>query len=198
LTTKGETTRLRVLEEAARQAAQRGLGAVSLADVADGAGLSKSGLFKHFDSKEAMQHEILDLVLDRFDAFLYEPALALPAGRARLEVIFDRWLEWGERLWAESGCPLHTFSIELDDQPGPLRDHFQARLKVFRDKVTEEFQLLREPPLGRAEAQAAYFQMKSFLLGHGEARRMMGDKDAHGAAVAAFEALLDRTAKAAA
>jgi AcrR family transcriptional regulator len=196
--TKGETTRLRVLEEAARQAAQRGLGAVSLADVADGVGLSKSGLFKHFHSKEAMQHEIIDLVLDRFDAFLYRPAMAQPPGRGRMETIFERWLEWGETLWAESGCPLHTFSIELDDQPGPLRDHFRARLKAWREKVMDEFQLVRDPPLSRDEAQAAYFQMKSFLLGHGEARRMMGDHDARSAAIAAFQALLDRTSKVAA
>lgn len=195
---KGDATRLRVLETAARQAAQRGLLAVSLGDVAEGVGLSKSGLFKHFESKEAMQHEILDLVLDRFDAFLYQPALSLPPGRHRLEMIYDRWLDWGETLWADSGCPLHTFSIELDDQPGSLQDHFRARLKVWRDKVTDEFQRLRDPPLSRDEANSAYFQMKSFLLGHGEARRMMGDHDARGAAVAAFQALLDRTARMAA
>jgi AcrR family transcriptional regulator len=195
---KGETTRLRVLETAAHLAAQRGLMAVSLGEVSEGVGLSKSGLFKHFDSKEAMQHDVLDLVLDRFDSFLYEPALRLAPGRARLELIFEGWLDWGEHLWAESGCPLQTFSIELDDQPGPLRDHFRGRLQAFRDKVTDEFQMLRDPPLERAEAEAAYFQMKSFLLGHGEARRMMGDTDARGAALAAFRALLDRTAKQAA
>ena len=95
------------------------------------------------------------------------------------------WLDWGETLWADSGCPVHTFSAELDDQPGPLRDHFRAGLKVWRDKVIAEFRQLRAPPLSADEAQAAYFQMKSFIMGYTDAKRMMGDHDARGAALAA-------------
>ena len=91
-----------------------------------------------------------------------------------------------------------AFSVELDDQPGPLKDVLQTRLQRFRRNVVAEFRLLRDPPLSEAEAQAAYFQMKSFILGHGDSRRMMGDLDAERSAIAAFEALLDRTSRIAA
>ena len=195
---KGEATRARIIEEAARQAALRGLTGVSLADVADAVGLSKSGLFKHFDSKDAMHVAVVESVMDRFSELIWKPAESLPPGRARLEVVFERWLHWGEEEWAESGCPVMALSFELDDQPGPLRDLLQKRLQGWRKTLVREFRALRDPPLSEAEAQAACFQMKSFILGHSDSRRMLGDADAHRSAMAAFEALLDRTARLAA
>jgi len=192
---KGEATRLRILDEAARQAALRGLTAVSLGDLSSSVGLSKSGLFKHFDSKEAMQRAIVEKVMDHFAAFVWGPAAAVGRGRPRLELIFDRWLDWAETEWPQSGCPITAFSVELDDQPGDLREFFQSRLQGWRKTVVREFRSLREPPLSEAEAQTAYFQMKSFVLGHSDARRMMGDADARRSAHAAFDALLERSAK---
>ncbi len=195
---KGEATRSRIVEEAARQAARRGLAGVSLGDVAEAVGLSKSGLFKHFDSRDDMDLAIVEAVVDRFRATLWDPAEALPPGRSRVEEVFRRWLHWDETEWAETGCPVMALSVELDDQPGPLKEVLKQRLQVFRRNVVGEFRLLRDPPLSEAEAQAAYFQMKSFILGMSDARRMMGDLDAERSAVAAFEALLDRTSRIAA
>jgi AcrR family transcriptional regulator len=190
---KGEATRHRILDEAARQAAQRGLADVSLADVADAVELSKSGLFKHFDSKEAMQLAVIEQVMDQYEAFIWAPAAAVAAGRTRLERVFERWLDWSDTEWPQSGCPVITMTVELDDRPGPLRDYLRTRLQTWRERLIGEFRLLRSPPLTRAEAQATYFQARSFVLGHSEARRMMGDADARKSAFAAFRALLDRT-----
>jgi AcrR family transcriptional regulator len=195
---KGEATKARIVAEAARQAALRGLTGVSLADLADAVGLSKSGLFKHFESKDDIHVAVVEAVMERFGEVIWKPAEHLPPGRPRLEVIFERWLHWGEEEWAESGCPVMALSIELDDQPGPLRDLLHKRLQGWRKTVVREFRSLRDPPLSEAEAQAAYFQMKSFILGHSDSRRMMGDEDAKRSATAAFEALLDRTSRAAA
>ncbi|MCR5872927.1 TetR/AcrR family transcriptional regulator; helix-turn-helix transcriptional regulator [Phenylobacterium sp. J426] len=184
------------MEEAARQASLRGLAAVSLADVAEAVGLSKSGLFKHFDSKEAMELEIVDYVTLLFTEFVWRPAEHLPTARERLSRIFDLWMDWEDKKWAQGGCPIMAFSVELDDQPGPVRDLLQRRLQQWKKTLLRQFQQLREPPLSDVEAQTAYFQMKSFALGHLDARRIMGDADARRSAQAAFEALLDRTERA--
>lgn len=141
---KGEATRSRIVDIAAREAATRGLMAVSLGDVAEAVGLSKSGIFKHFESKEAMQLAVVEACLEKFTATIWTPAAALPAGRRRLEVVFDAWLHWGERQWPDSGCPINAFSMELDDQPGPLRDLLQKRLRAFRKTMVHEFQALRD------------------------------------------------------
>src|SRR5437868_13513117 len=110
---KGEATRLRILEAAARQAAFRGLADVSLADVADAVGLSKSGLFKHFESKEAMQLAVVAKVMDHYVDFIWAPAASRPAGRPRLEAVFQHWLDWAETEWPQSGCPVISMSVEL-------------------------------------------------------------------------------------
>ena len=195
---KGDATRGRILDEAARQVAVRGLEAASLGDVAEAVGLSKSGLFKHFESKEAMQLAVIEQVQAQFNAFVWKPVERLAPGRPRLEAVFDRWLEWSESEWAEHGCPIVALSVELDDRHGPLRDQLQKGLMSWRRTVMREFQALADPPLSEEEAASGYFQMKSFVLGHSEARRLLGDPNARSSAQAAFRALLDRTGKRAA
>jgi len=194
---KGEATRLRILEETVRQAAARGLGAVSLADVAEAAGLSKSGLFKHFESKEDMQMAVIELVTSRFVDYVWRPIEAMPRGPEWLQAVFDRWLAWEEE-WPGTGCPMNAFIAELDDQPGPLRDFLWTRLQAFRTMAIGEIRQITDPPLGEAEARTAYFQLRSYVLGHSDASRMMGDADARRAARAAFDALLERTVRPAA
>jgi AcrR family transcriptional regulator len=189
---KGEATRARILDEAARQAAVRGLSVVSLNDVAEAVGLSKSGLFKHFDSKEAMQRAVLEATLERFTRYVWAPASTLPPGRPRLEKIFERWIEWSEVENAEGGCLLMSAGAELDDQPGPLRDLLQAQQLRWSRTLQREFQALFEPDLPDRRAKLAAFQMKSFVLGHNENRRLLEDADARSLAMAAFKDLLDR------
>ena len=85
-------------------------------------------------------------------------------------------------------------SIELDDQPGPLRDLLQKRVRQWRRTLSREMQALHAPPLPDEEVAMAVFQMKSYVLGHNDARRMLEDAGARKAARAAFGALLDRLA----
>lgn len=189
---KGDATRARILDEAARQAAVRGLTGVSLNDVAEAVGLSKSGLFKHFDSKEAMQLAVLEQTLERFVDFIWRPSEIHPPGRKRLEAIFERWLDWAEHENAAGGCLIVSASVELDDQPGPLRDRLQRGQLNWNRTLAAEVRALREPPVSDDEAQVAVFQMKSFILGHNEMQRLMKDAGARHAARASFLGLLDR------
>ena len=192
---KGDATRLRILQEAARQAAVRGLSGVSLNDVAKAVDLSKSGLFKHFDSKEAMQHAVMEREAERFVEEVWTPAAYLAAGRERLSRIFDLWLDRTEAESAAGGCLIMAASAELDDQPGPLRDMLQANLRQWNRAMAREFSAMADPPLEAAESMLAAFQMKSYVLGHNEARRLLEDQDARLMARRSFEILLDRTAR---
>ncbi len=190
---KGDATKARILDETARQAAVKGFGAVSLNDVAEAVGLSKSGLFKHFESKEVMELATLDQGFDRFVDYILGPVGTLPPGRPRVEMIFDRWLDWSEVENAAGGCLIVAASVELDDQPGPLRDLLIRRVKQWRKALAREVKALRDPELSDEEAASVGFQMKSYVLGQADAKRLMGDSTARKAAHAAFAALLDRT-----
>ena len=191
---KGDATKAKILDETARQAALKGFGAVSLNDVAGAVGLSKSGLFKHFESKEAMELVALEREFDRFVDFVWTPVLDLPQGRPRLERIFELWLDWSEVERAAGGCLIMAASIELDDQPGPLRDLLQRRVRQWRRTLAREVKALRDPELSDDEAAVFVFQMKSYVLGHNDARRMLEDAGARRIATASFAALMDRAA----
>jgi AcrR family transcriptional regulator len=191
---KGEATRQRIIDEATRLAAVRGLSAVSLADIAEPARLSKSGLFKHFDSKEAMQHAVLSSAFDRLVEFIWEPCADLPRGRRRLEAVFERWMDWCVSENEAGGCPINAMIVEFDDQPGSLRDYLRRRLIGWRLNLVGDFMAMRDPPLREDEAWQAMFETKAFILGYSEAARLMEDHQARVWARTAFGALLDRLA----
>lgn len=121
--TKGERTRERILGHAARRAAELGLEGLSIGALAKDLGLSKSGLFAHFDSKEALQVAVLDYEGERFTEKVIRPSLQAPRGRARLEAIFDRWVRWPD---PGTGCLFLAAVAEQDDREGPVRERLVA------------------------------------------------------------------------
>lgn len=189
---KGDATKARILDEAATQASVRGLAAVSLNDVAEAIGLSKSGLFKHFHAKEAMQQAALEATMARFVRFVWEPVKAMAPGRAKIEALFERQLDWIERECGPGGCLIQQASVELDDQPGPLREFLRQGQLLWRKTVRRELAALRDPPLSDERAEQAFFEMNGISMSFGEALRLFGDANARRRANTAFEALLDR------
>ena len=193
---KGEATRERIIEQATRLASVRGLSSVSLADIAEPAQLSKSGLFKHFDSKEAMQHAVLASAFDRLVDFIWTTCADLPKGRRRLEAVFERWMDWVVHENEMGGCPVNAMIMEFDDQPGSLRDSLRQRMFQWRLHLVGDFKAMRDPPASDAEAWQAVFESKAFILGYSEVARLMEDRQARVWARTAFAALLDRLASA--
>jgi AcrR family transcriptional regulator len=88
-------------------------------------GMSKSGLFRHFGSKEDSRCHAAPGI-DRFTEAVVRPALKAPRGLARVRELFDRWLAWESDQGLEGGCLFIAASIELDDQPGVARDYLVA------------------------------------------------------------------------
>src|SRR3954451_13026642 len=80
----GERSRAAILREATRLATVEGLDGLSLAHLADAVGMSKSGLFSHFGSKEELQLETVDAAKGIFEELVIEPAGDATAGVARL------------------------------------------------------------------------------------------------------------------
>ena len=119
--TKGEETRVAILDAAVAIASEVGFTGLTIGQLAEHTGMSKSGLFAHFKSKEALQLETLERGRERFTDLVIRPTLAAPRGIARVRALFDSWLVW-ETEALQGGCIFVTGSIEYDDQPGPMRD----------------------------------------------------------------------------
>ena len=189
---KGDATRERIIREAVEQTSVRGLTAVSLGDVAFAVGLSKSGLFKHFDSKEVMQQAVLEAVLARYREVLLDGAEDLPPGRARLERLFDNWLTWMDNACARGGCVLIAATIELDDQPGPLRDEVRRGLIALRRTLVDTVAKAVEAGDLRPDTDPEQFafELEGIYQVAQQSRRLLNDPDADRRALFAFDRLV--------
>ena len=118
---KGQTTKTAILDEAVDIASRVGFNALTIGQLADSTGMSKSGLFAHFKSKEALQLDTLERGRERFTDVVVRPTLAAPRGIARVRALVDNWLVW-ETEALEGGCVFVAASIEFDDQPGAMQD----------------------------------------------------------------------------
>ena len=118
---RGESTREAILQSGVEGAYRVGLGGLTIGDLATATGMSKSGLYAHFRSKEALQLAVLAQAREEFTAAVIRPALAAPRGEPRLRELFEGWVRCGLDRQA-GGCLFVKASTELDEQDGPVRD----------------------------------------------------------------------------
>src|SRR3954447_17820181 len=118
----GERSRAAILREAARLATVEGLEGLSLARLAAAVGMSKSGLFAHFGSKEELQLATIDAASAIFDELVVEPAAAAAEGEPRLRAYVERFLAHVQEAAFPGGCFFVSAVSELGSHPGPVRD----------------------------------------------------------------------------
>jgi len=189
---KGDTTKQAVLEEAAELASLVGLGGLTIGTLAAATKLSKSGLYAHFASKEALQVEVLQHARERFTDVVLRPALATPRGEPRLRTFFEAWLAWQSRGYS-GGCIFVDAASEFDDQEGPVRDEL---VRAERDRQ-ESVGLI----VGTAVAEGHFrddvdpeqfaYELEGIVLAHHQAGRLLRDPRAGERALRAFDRLLD-------
>jgi AcrR family transcriptional regulator len=131
----GERSRAAILGAATGLATTEGLGGLSIARLADAVGMSKSGLFAHFGSKEELQLATVDAAYDVFRSHVTGPADATPDGLARLEVLVDRYLRYIAEDVFPGGCFFASVLSEMDMRPGPIRDRLVAFLDEWLGRV---------------------------------------------------------------
>jgi AcrR family transcriptional regulator len=118
----GERSRNAILREAAQLATVEGIDGLSIGRLADAVGMSKSGLFAHFGSKEELQLATIETASVLFDEQVVEPGLAAPTGVERLRELAERFLRHVEDDVFPGGCFFASVAAEMDTRPGPVRD----------------------------------------------------------------------------
>jgi AcrR family transcriptional regulator len=120
---RGQKTRQAILHHAALVGSAEGLEAVSLQRLASDLGISKSGLFAHFGSKEELHLATIDAAAQIFVDEVLRPALAVPRGVGRVWALCSSWLSYLERGVFPGGCFFWAVAEEFDSRrPGPVRD----------------------------------------------------------------------------
>src|SRR5262245_51921411 len=152
-------------------------------------GLSKSGLFAHFGSKEALEVAVVEEASRQFVQEVMVPALRHPRGEPRLRALFDRWLAWGER---PGGCFFVGASAELDDRPGPPRDALVRAQKDWVDELAKATRIAITESHFRKDVDPDQFafELYSIMLGAHLFTRFLHDSASRARTKEAFERLV--------
>jgi AcrR family transcriptional regulator len=194
---KGEATRQSILDAAFERATRVGLQGLTIGDLAQGLGMSKSGMFAHFGSKEQLQLALVEYAGRRFLQDVIQPALQKPRGEPRLTALFERWLGWVQSGSREGGCFFAAASFELDDQPGVARERLVALQRDFASALAAITRTGIENGQFHAtlDARQVAFEFLGILLTTHHYLRLMDDQHAISRARVAFQALLSRARK---
>lgn len=195
-TSKGEQTRAAILDTAFKIASKLGLEGLTIGSLADETGMSKSGLFAHFGSREDLQLAVLDHAARLYGERVFAPALKIDRGLPRLRALFEAWLDWSQSSGLPGGCIMISAANEYDDRPGAIRDaviEYQHRGNAISEKAVrlaiEEGHLRRD-----TDPEQIAFEMLGMVLASHNHRRLLGDREARKRALNAFDQLVARHA----
>lgn len=194
--TKGERTRAAILDAGFRIVSQAGLEGLTIGTLAEATGMSKSGLFAHFGSREELLLAVLARGQEEFVKVVVNPALAKPRGLPRLRALFARWIDWTESADLPGGCPMIGGATEFDDKPGPVRDALAAGQRAWIETLNRAARQAIEQGQLRSDTdpEQLTFEMFGLALVVHHHRRLLGYPKARGRALEAMEKLLARFA----
>jgi AcrR family transcriptional regulator len=169
---KGQQTRASILEAALTLSAKSGLEGLSIGALAEATGMSKSGVFAHFGSREELQISVIREYHNHFEEEVFFPAIREPRGLGRLCAMFDRWVH-RVALEIDSGCIYISGAVEFDDRPGPVRDALADMVRAWQTALHRAVEIAREVGDLKpdTDAQQVAFEMHGLILAlHHDAR----------------------------
>src|ERR1700722_8094526 len=197
MTNAATSTRDRILHQGLALMSQAGLAGVTLGVLADQVGMSKSGLFAHFRSKEDVQIELLSHMAEFAAEHVIEPSMKAAEGLPRLRALVRNWFGWAQRAGLPGGCPVAAGLFEFDDVEGRVRNKILEMEAQWRLTLTELVQ--RAVDLGHLrrnlDVDQFVWELCGIYLGHHAAHRFLRSSDADRRAQTAFQALVDRAMK---
>jgi AcrR family transcriptional regulator len=174
-----------ILGRAVEVASEEGLEGLTIGRLSSELGLSKSGLFGHFGSKEELQLAAIDTANAIFVREVIDPAVKEPEGVARLRAYCDRWVGYLERKVFSGGCFFAAASTEFDGRPGPVRDKLRGGQRLWLDELAKQAKLA-----GAEDPEQVVFEVYSLVQGSNASYQLFEDEQAFARARAALERLL--------
>ncbi|MEO6361731.1 MAG: TetR/AcrR family transcriptional regulator [Caldimonas sp.] len=188
---KGRQTRAAILDAALALASHIGLEGLSIGALAEGTGMSKSGVFAHFGSREELQISVVREYHVKFEDEVFRPAMQAPRGLPRLHALFDRWLR-RVSVEIDSGCIYISGAVEFDDRPGPVRDALVAMVQTWRAALERAIRTAVSEGHLRADTdcEQLLFEIHGLILALHHDARFLRRAGAEARARMAFERVL--------
>ncbi|HEU5213712.1 MAG TPA: TetR/AcrR family transcriptional regulator [Gaiellaceae bacterium] len=178
LETKGQRTRRAILDRAAALATEEGLEPLSIGRLAEATGMSKSGLFAHFGSKEDLKLATVDHAASVFVEEVIAPAREAPKGIARVWALCDHMIGYSERQVFPGGCFFASAAFEFNNRPGPVRDAIRDNLASwlsYLEHAVEQAQDLGELD-ARVDAGELAFELDALAQAANGQYQLFGDQ----------------------
>jgi AcrR family transcriptional regulator len=190
----GEETRATILDAATRLATVEGLDGLSIGRLADHIGMSKSGLYAHFGSKEELQLAAIETATEIFTDNVILPAREADTPLARLEALCENFFRYLERPVFPGGCFFASATAELDTHPGPVREKLVQSLDGWLALIERRVREAQEAgELDPAEDPALLaFELDAFMKMGNSLRVLHGDRGGLDQGRAAIRARLER------
>src|SRR6476619_6666963 len=136
----GERSRQAILRAAANLATIDGLDGISIGNLAAHIGMSKSGLYAHFGSKEELQLATVETARNIFDTEIVEPTRTIVDPVERLHELCDRFLSYVGRRVFPGGCFFASTAAEFGTHPGPVRDKVASVQQGWRELLAQSLE----------------------------------------------------------
>lgn len=117
---KGNETREKILNAAMHMIRENGLDSLTIGETAKSVGMSKSGVFAHFESRDELLLKVIEFTAQDFKTNVFDRALQHKRGLERIHALSRYWLAWNNQ--PSGGCPFTSGAFEFDDRPGIIRD----------------------------------------------------------------------------
>ncbi len=169
---KGRQTKATIVNAALGLAAQIGLEGLSIGALAEVTGMSKSGVFAHFGSREELQISVIREYHDQFESEVFYPALSCARGLPRLQSLFDNWMQ-RTTTEIDSGCIYISGAVEFDDRPGPVRDALASSVNTWQNALQRSVAQAQDEKhlTSKADPLQVAFEIHGLILAlHYEAR----------------------------
>ena len=153
-------------------ASHMGLEGLSIGALAEVTGMSKSGVFAHFGSREELQISVVREYHARFEDEVFFPAMREPRGLPRLRALFERWVR-RVSVELDSGCIYISGAVEFDDRPGPVRDALASMVRAWQEALERAIRQAIEAGHLRPDTEALQmlFEIHGLILSlHHDAR----------------------------
>jgi AcrR family transcriptional regulator len=182
---RGQRTHREILASAVDLGSREGLEGLTIGRLSELTGVSKSGLFAHFGSKQELQLETIEAARAIFLAEVIAPGLAAAEGMPRLRATLAAWLDYFRRDVFPGGCFFQAASLEFDGRPGPVRDRVVEIMGEWLAWLTE---LARAcDPASDREPEQLAFELNAIGLATNWQRQLMRDGQELERAQRAFE-----------
>jgi len=190
----GEETRGAILDAATQLATLEGLDGLSIGRLADHIGMSKSGLYAHFGSKEELQLAAVETATEIFVDNVIRPAGEAETALGRLEALCENFFRYLERPVFPGGCFFASATAELDTHPGPVRERLVESLDGWLTLIERRVREAQDAgQLDASEDPALLaFELDAFMKMGNSLRVLHGGRSGLDQARAAIRVRLER------